>query len=145
MERAHEREYDLLRVICCAAVVVLHTGSIYLAGWQPGMPAANRTAAALMQSLTRDAVPLFVMLSGAFLLPDPKSRDFRQFYRKSWKKMGIPTLVFSALYVAYAYAVLLAKIYIKHTAGTDQLGQPLTMWLNGVPYFHMWFMYMNHM
>ena len=51
MERAHEREYDLLRVICCAAVVVLHTGSIYLAGWQPGMPAANRTAAALMQSL----------------------------------------------------------------------------------------------
>ena len=66
MERAHEREYDLLRVICCAAVVVLHTGSIYLAGWQPGMPAANRTAAALMQSLTRDAVPLFVMLSGAF-------------------------------------------------------------------------------
>ena len=142
MERAHEREYDLLRVICCAAVVVLHTGSIYLAGWQPSMPAANRTAAALMQSLTRDAVPLFVMLSGAFLLPDPKSRDFRQFYRKSWKKMGIPTLVFSALYVAYAYAVLLAKIHIKHTAGTDQLGQPLTMWLNGVPYFHMWFMYM---
>lgn len=142
MERAHEREYDLLRVICCAAVVVLHTGSIYLAGWQPGMPAANRTAAALMQSLTRDAVPLFVMLSGAFLLPDPKSRDFRQFYRKSWKKMGVPTLVFSALYVAYAYAVLLAKIYIKHTAGTGQLGQPLAMWLNGVPYFHMWFMYM---
>ncbi len=142
MERVKEREYDLLRVICCASVVVLHTGSIYLAGWEPGMPAARRTLAALMQSLTRDAVPLFVMLSGAFLLTERRNMDFRQFYRKSMRKMGIPTLVFSALYVAYAYAVLLAKIYIKHTAGTDQLGQPLRLWLNGVPYFHMWFMYM---
>lgn len=142
MERVKEREYDLLRVICCAAVVVLHTGSIYLAGWEPGMPAFRRTLAGLMQSLTRDAVPLFVMLSGAFLLPDRRNGDFRRFYRKSMAKVGVPTLVFSALYVAYAYVVLLAKIYLKHTAGPDQLGQPLKLWLSGVPYFHMWFMYM---
>lgn len=142
MERARENEYSLLRVICCAAVVVLHTGSIYLAGWTPGMPNLLRTGAGLLQSLTRDAVPLFVMLSGAFLLLDDRNQKLGYFYRKSFRKLGIPTLVFSALYVAYAYAVVLGKIYIKHTAGTELLWEPLQLWLEGVPYFHMWFMYM---
>lgn len=142
MERAREYEYSLLRVICCAAVVVLHTGSIYLAGWTPDMPGLLRTAAGLLQSLTRNAVPLFVMLSGAFLLPDDRNQKPGYFYRKSFRKLGIPTLVFSAFYVAYAYAVLLGKIYIKHTAGTELLWEPLKLWLEGVPYFHMWFMYM---
>ena len=144
MERARENEYSLLRVICCAAVVILHTGSIYLAGWTTQLPGLQRTAAGLMQSLTRDAVPLFVMLSGAFLLLDDRNRNPVYFYRKSFWKLGVPTLVFSALYVAYAYAVLMGKIYIKHTAVPDpaQLWEPVRLWLRGVPYFHMWFMYM---
>lgn len=142
MERAKENEYSLLRVICCAAVVILHTGSIYLAGWTTSMPGMQRTAAGLLQSLTRDAVPLFVMLSGAFLLLDDRNRELGYFYRKSFRKLGVPTLVFSALYVAYAYAVLLGKVYMKHTAGAEQLWEPVKLWLQGVPYFHMWFMYM---
>ncbi len=144
MERARENEYTLLRVICCAAVVVLHTGSIYLAGWTPDMPDSQRTVAGLLQSLTRDAVPLFVMLSGAFLLLDDRNQEPGYFYRKSFLKLGVPTLVFSALYVAYAYVVLLGKIYIKHTAVPvpAQLWEPMRLWLSGVPYFHMWFLYM---
>lgn len=142
MERARENEYSLLRVICCVAVVILHAGSIYLAGWTPQLPGLQRTAAGLMQSLTRDSVPLFVMLSGAFLLLDDRNQELGYFYRKSFRKLGIPTLVFSALYVAYAYAVLFGKIYIKHTAGAEQIWEPVKLWLAGVPYFHMWFMYM---
>ena len=70
---------DLLRVAAMLAVIVIHVS----AGWLESLPVgtADWHALNLWNSLTRWAVPVFVMCSGMFLL-DPK------------KSLSLPTLFF---------------------------------------------------
>src|SRR5690554_778372 len=67
---------DLLRVIACLLVILLHTSANYVVVMEdyPTTFAMNSWQAGnIFDSLSRSAVPLFVMLSGTFML-DP-SRD----------------------------------------------------------------------
>ena len=70
---------DLMRVAAMLAVIVIHVS----AGWLESLPVgtADWHALNLWNSLTRWAVPVFVMCSGMFLL-DPK------------KSLSLPTLFF---------------------------------------------------
>lgn len=101
--KCREDNYDLLRVICTIAVIVIHVSGIYknaisyenVFGY---LIEKNIVVILLYNTLSRFAVPCFVMLSGAFLLSDNRNGEYRTFYRKTVKNIIIPTLVFTVIY-----------------------------------------------
>ena len=113
-----ESNYDLLRLICTVAVILIHVANYFL-------KASFRTyskdigflftgsllATVVFDTLPRFAVQCFVMLSGAFNLDDKRNADYKYFYHKAFKKIGITGMVFSVAYTVYE----LIKITLKRT------------------------------
>ena len=61
---------DVLRIIACIAVVVLHTSSVHL--WHADLYSNTWTKLIVFDGLSRFGVPVFVMISGALLLENKK-------------------------------------------------------------------------
>jgi surface polysaccharide O-acyltransferase-like enzyme len=80
---------DCVRVVALFLVVVLHSAAIYVLGWGQ-ISWGWWLVANLVDSFARVAVPLFVMLSGALLLP--KSELATAFYSKRMIRVVIPWL-----------------------------------------------------
>ena len=74
------------------------------------------------------------MLSGAFILDNKKNVQYKYFYSKSFAKIGVPTVVFSILYILYRIPLCLM--------GEDKLLELLKDILRGSPMAHMWYLYM---
>ena len=147
--KSRENNFDLLRVICAFAVIVIHVsaqfvGAITSDPMYEGVYFDHILNDALYNGLSRFAVPCFVMLSGAFLLDNDRNADFSQFYRKSFKKLLIPVLVFSIIYFLYDYVLLIGKIFVLHkeVLSVAILLEPVKQLIAGAPFYHMWYMYM---
>lgn len=135
-----ERNYDLLRVVSMFAIVVLHISGVWVSGMMADVAQGDTAlwhpqALCAVNSLVRFAVPCFLMLSGAFLLGNPKNASFPGFYRKSLFRIVIPTLLFTAFYLAWQ-AVLLVWL------GVGSPEQIFWSAVRGAPSYHMWYMYM---
>ena len=87
--------FDTLRVIACFLVVLCHAGDFYLenATGEFGL------AWSKLLTLTRPCVPLFILLSGTLLLP--LKTDSSTFLKRRFKRVVIPFLVWSVLYVFF--------------------------------------------
>lgn len=140
-----ENNLDLLRVLCCIAVVSTHISSRFKTGiTDPNIFGALITqkipAIVLMDTMTRFVVPCFVMLSGAFALANDKNADYRSYYRKTFRTIGIPMLIFSVLYVldAMQYQLVIVR---AGQAGMTALLEPIKAWILGAPSYHMWYLY----
>ncbi|MCR4850226.1 MAG: acyltransferase [Lachnospiraceae bacterium] len=140
-----ENGLDLLRIIAAFLVVQVHifvnykafsAGSIYASEITPDPVAVFILTFMRCQNW---AVPAFFMVSGAFILSTGRTGDFGSFYRKTWKKLGIPTLVFSILYfvVNPFYYMAIDAMPDFWTAFTFEL----TNTLKGTPADHMWYMF----
>lgn len=147
--KSRENNFDLLRVICAFAVIVIHVsaqfvGAITSNPMYEGVSFDHILNDALYYGLSRFAVPCFVMLSGAFLLDNDRNADFSQFYRKSFKKLLIPVFVFSIIYFLYDYVLLIGKIFVLHKEVLSMalLLEPVKQLIAGTPFYHMWYMYM---
>jgi surface polysaccharide O-acyltransferase-like enzyme len=128
MPQARAYWADLCRVIAIFGVIVIHAcgekfyrfPNINFSDWMP----VN-----LLDSAVRCAVPIFVMLSGALLLPTGSdSVTLRQILMRS-KKVLLPLLVWNIFYLHY----------VGHFSG-----QPIN-WLSMFyepPMYHLWFVYM---
>lgn len=146
MDTKRESNYDLLRIISTFAVIVIHVSATYISGFTNdkifGYINFNGAfVTCLYNTLPRFAVPCFLMLSGAFLLNDERNADYEYFYKKSFKNIGIPTLVFTALYFLYSFLKCAAKIYIRGNE-LSALAEPFLNLLKGKPFYHMWYLYM---
>ena len=115
-------------------VVQIHTGEFYYIG--PGGSVLDTCAAhwvGWLNSLFRSCVPLFVMISGAFLFP---VRNEGAFFRKRFSRVLAPFVAWCAIYAFYFYwqgtttlqGALLDILKITVNFGTD-VG-------------HLWFVYM---
>lgn len=107
LTRNHVGWIDLLRVIACFMVVASHCSdpflftserSDFVGGWMIG-------------SIVRCSVPLFVMMSGALLLPT--SLGLTSFYAKRIKRLAIP-LVFWSMALPFLF-----YLYIRLAGGTS--------------------------
>ena len=89
-----ENQYDLLRILSMIAVIVIHVNWSYL---EPVFLSPNNSVEwavlALMNILPRFCVPAFLMMSGAFLLENEKNGNAAAFYKRSIKKIFVPTVV----------------------------------------------------
>ena len=75
---------DVLRVFAIVAVVVVHVSADIITEWN-SMPRSWWWAANFYDSLARGGVPVFVMLSGALLLPQAES--YRDFFKKRLQRI----------------------------------------------------------
>src|ERR1700754_3409669 len=87
---------DVTRAVACAMVVLLHIASTYFYSFEPQWIPSD-----IFDSLTRGAVPIFFMLSGALLLR--KDLPIVSFYRKRALRI-VPPLVFWTVVYVYLFA-----------------------------------------
>jgi len=123
---------DLLRVAAIFAVIWLHVSAVAVipgaALERPGWLIAD-----LLAAFSRWSVPAFVLLSGALLLDRPLHADPRAFYRKRARRILLPLLFWTVLYILW---IFLNQRSIDFTP----LWQPI---LQGRAYYHLWFLYMT--
>jgi surface polysaccharide O-acyltransferase-like enzyme len=94
-----------LRVVAIVAVVLIHvSGSTYVLKGARGSSAW--WVASVLTFSTKWAVPVFVMVSGTLLLKPPANRSASVFYRRRLSRIGIPLLVWHAVYVSLVMFVI---------------------------------------
>lgn len=126
---------DILRILACYMVVQVHTGEFFYIG--EGGTVINGSDAEwvnLYNSLARSAVPLFIMISGFFLLPvKEKTSDF---FKKRFTRVAIPFIVWCILYSVYQ----LVRGQVDLSAALlNLLKIPVNF---GVDIGHLWYIYM---
>lgn len=92
--------YDNLRVIATIGVIGIHVSSDY----QPEsgtIPDYNFWIGNILDSLSRFSVPVFVMLSGALLLP--KADGIQVFWKKRVMRLLLPFLFWSSIYTLKSF------------------------------------------
>jgi surface polysaccharide O-acyltransferase-like enzyme len=89
-----DERISLTRVTACFMVVVLHTAGAGFYSFGRGWWAAN-----FFDSLTRACVPLFLMISGALLIP--RQEPYGEYVRKRVIRIVPPILFWSLVYALY--------------------------------------------
>ena len=91
--------FNVLNVLACIAVVMLHCNSCYWNG-----PVAGKSvwiSANFIETTMYWAVPIFYMLTGAKLMDYRKRMTTKEYLKKRFIKTGIPFLVWSAIGILY--------------------------------------------
>ena len=126
--------YDYIRVISCIGIICLHaTGD-----------RADKVGV-FFETISRVALPMFVLLSGVLVLGNPKIEPYSKFYGKRFVKILIPYLLYGAVYIGW--------VYENHTIPEKLTLEKLKTAIKDVPvsvvhnlrepmYFHLWFMMM---
>ena len=98
---------DYVRVFACFLVMLVHAsenyypgpGSTEMAG--PQAVIANQTdriCVSVYDGFSRMSVPLFIIVSAFLLVPKKEEQTTREFYKRRFKRVLPPFLVFSVLY-----------------------------------------------
>ncbi len=126
---------DLLRVFACYLVIQVHAGEFFYIG-EGGRVLGGENAfwVNLYNSLGRAAVPLFIMLTGYFLLPIKESTDV--FLKKRFLRVLIPFILWCAVYAVYQF--IQGQVDVT-TLGVNLLKIPLNF---GTEVGHLWYIYM---
>lgn len=93
--------FDLLRCLAAVAVVLIHALGPYrhLMG---DIPFEDWSIAVGLNSVSRWAVPVFIMITGALLLSDARPFQAKVFFQKRFAKVLIPFLAWSAFYAVFS-------------------------------------------
>jgi surface polysaccharide O-acyltransferase-like enzyme len=126
---------DLIRVIACFLVMLIHSGEIYYINDEGGLiKDDNNIYPGVINSLSRVSVPLFVMISGYLLLP--MKTDYSTFLKKRFTRVSFPFIAFCIFYDIYYY------IRGRYTLGEMFWNIPGILLNFGTAVGHLWFMYM---
>ena len=101
----NSRKYylDILKIISCIAVIVLHTCSKDM---KLVSPFSNRYQVLnFFDSVARFAVPIFVMVSGALFLDRNKKIDTKKLYTKNILRLVIAYIFWSIMYGLFMYFI----------------------------------------
>jgi surface polysaccharide O-acyltransferase-like enzyme len=94
---------DLIRVIAGIAVVVIHVTTTFV-DYKPFFETPSWWLANFLDSVSRLAVPLFVMLSGMLLLDPAKQESPKTFYLKRLNRVAIPVVAW--FLISYIFKML---------------------------------------
>lgn len=124
---------DNLRAIACIFVIILHVS----APWLTNTKWNDWGVLSIIHIITRSSVTLFIMISGALLLP--KKTTFSNFYSMRFSKILKPflfwTFVYTLIFLAYS-------IYQNNTISLlEQLKFISNSFVFGAAY-HLWYMYL---
>lgn len=134
MVQQPQRRYyslDIARILSALAVVMIHcSGVLLLNDDTPSFLTGN-----IFYGLSRFAVPVFIMISGALLLDETKPFESKRFVQKNIGSLALVTLLWACIY-ALVYVVAKPLILKKPFSVTNLM--------NAVAdgHFHMWYLYM---
>ncbi|SDJ22276.1 Surface polysaccharide O-acyltransferase, integral membrane enzyme [Ferrimonas sediminum] len=124
---------DLLRCLAAVAVVIIHV----LGPWRHLYGLAPETewlAASSYNAVTRWAVPIFMMITGALLLSDSRPFNCRYYLTRRLSKVAIPfigwTLIYSLVPTFFSETFDIQPFIENVTASPDE-----PVW------YHLWFFY----
>jgi len=119
---------DLLRIICTFSVVILHTSGY---AWSI-LPYTNPAWSYVnfYDGFSRFSVPIFIMISGVFMLSDKKNLDIKNLFYKKILRLVKLFLVYSSL-----YAIVINIIYSDTFNSFSFIKQIL------VGHYHLWYLY----
>lgn len=128
-QKTSARNYslDLVRTVAILFVLLLHSSAVFIS--DNLSPVSN-----VLNSLSRPAVPLFVMLSGALMLNEAKQREAKTIFRSALQMLGL-TILWAVLY-SVLFEVIIPLVRSKEIF----LYNVIKVAFNG--YYHMWYMYM---
>ncbi len=126
---------DVLRVIAIIAVIILHNASDYVPEYGK-IPLSYWWAGAIYNGLARFCVPMFVILSGAFLLKKNKEVTIQEVFSKRIPKILIPLIFWSIVYVVYENSMM------EDGWKNFHLWDTLSTFYQGPVIYHFWFLYM---
>ena len=126
---------DLLRVFACFLVIHQHCAEQFYGACEPAPIGDDTFFVGINTSLGRICVPLFVMLSGYFLLPMKGSAT--QFFKKRLMRILIPFVVWYAVYCIF-------RILYAGITPLEATANFLGIFINfhAVWGGHFWFIYM---
>lgn len=91
---------DIVRILAIIMVIFIHSNNVtnayYLIDTKAWWPIS------FLEALCRPAVPLFVMISGYFLLNPDKNEALWDFFRKRFTRIGIPSICWIIVYYLWA-------------------------------------------
>ena len=125
---------DLLRVLASIAVIVLHISASQFR--QTAIGSTEWTVLCTYDSLMRWCVPMFVMLSGAFLLDPKKSVRLRDIFLKYILRVLVALLVWGVFYALLDYGH--SGWHFTWAGIKSALGYVLRAQTR----YHLWFLYM---
>lgn len=145
MLKNRESNFDLLRILSAFAVVMLHVSGGFLQSNEIGSFENCHLPVMVLNHIVRFAVPCFFMMSGAFVLADDRNADYKYFYKKSFRNIGITGVVFCLLYIVYNILKLTVKLFVAGGLGIDMYMSGLVGVLKnaliGSPFFHLWYLF----
>lgn len=130
---------DLLKIISCILVIMTHVSASYVIKYLE-IGTYKFSVGNFYDSLSRIAVPIFVMIAGKYALSDDKNKNFKEYYKKIFKRIYIPTINWSILYVSYSMILKILAELIKGKE-VNYLG-PVKEFILGKPFYHLWYLYM---
>ncbi|MFT6984361.1 MAG: surface polysaccharide O-acyltransferase-like enzyme [Psychromonas sp.] len=124
---------DLLRFMAAFAVIAIHVlGPFrYLYG---EIPDSDWLAATAINSVTRWAVPVFIMLSGALLLSSERAFNCEDYLRKRVAKVAVPFICWTLIY-AFIGGFTEAEWSAVETLKIIENSGNTPVW------YHLWFFY----
>src|SRR5580698_95374 len=126
-----------LRLIALYAVIILHCSSPLLMQYGK-VPGTDWWTADFLNALTRFAVPVFVMITGALLLH--REYEIGSFLKKRLSRVVIPFLFWSLVYVWYSWYSADGTVKFGPDAWAN-VKQVLHLLKYGSSY-HLWYVYM---
>lgn len=126
---------DLLRVAAMLAVIVVHVSAGWLGAERVGTTDWHVLNA--FDSLTRWCVPVFIMLSGMFLLDPKKSLSWRELFSRYLLRMAVALFVWGYGYVIFDHVLFGGALNL------DTLRILLGNFLRGQLKVHLWYIPMT--
>lgn len=102
-------EFDLMRIIACLGVIMIHA-DVFNQLDSYSTNSLSYQGINIWGTLSRWAVPAFVMLSGMFVIPKSGKESLKQLFVKRVIRMVVAYIVWSAIYSFYN-VFFLNKVY----------------------------------
>lgn len=124
---------DLIRTVAALMVVMIHCSAPFVKSFETA--SREFVLGNFFDSISRAAVPLFVMTSGALLLDEHRDLSVKKIYGKNVKNLLILLLFWSAF-----YSVLYQGIFPMLRGETVNIPKLIHNFVFG--HYHMWYLYM---
>lgn len=130
-----EIAFDILRIIAVCSVMFLHVAT---ARWKRAdITSADWVVLTMYSGVVRYCVPVFVMISGAFLLDPQKEVSMNQLFRRYIKRIGITFFFWSIMYAIIVTGLQVQDGKLARSEVATYLVQQIC-----VGRYHLWFLLM---
>lgn len=130
-EKGKEPWVDFLRSISIFLVIIIHTTASLAHKWGE-IPLAEWMTGNFYNTFSRVSVPLLFMISGYLLLG--RQEDIEAFYRKRLKKVVVPLLFWSVIYLVWANGY-------KDFTFINSIKAIIYAIITAPASYHLWFLY----